>query len=119
MGKGNLFVHDWGKNVFAFGLRPETNMLRIALRREAFDGLKDGSPEEIRQARIDRLHTAPEATLFDIRWVEGPLPEKAVMMPSIPCNQCGEGVMEARARLVDGQALCPECYATVDRDDRG
>jgi formylmethanofuran dehydrogenase subunit E len=113
MGKGNLFVYDHGKNVFSFGRRPEARMIRIALRLDAFQGLEACAPEEMRQARIERLHNGPEAELFDIRWVEGALPARAVVMKSIPCSHCGEGVMEARARLVDGEALCPECFETL------
>jgi formylmethanofuran dehydrogenase subunit E len=31
----------------------------------------------------------------------------------VRCAQCGEGVMEARVHLRDGQPVCPECYGEV------
>ena len=48
--------------------------------------------------------------LLDVRWVAGPLPEPARLFQSVRCAECGEGVMEARARLRDGQPVCPQCY---------
>jgi formylmethanofuran dehydrogenase subunit E len=68
-------------------------------------------PDEERRARsLQRLQTLPDEELFDIRWVDAPLPGPAQIFRSVRCHQCGEAVMEARAHLREGQAVCPECY---------
>jgi len=110
LGKGNLIVRDWGKQVFIFGRRSDGRMIRVAMRYGALDGLDGENPEESRLAKIERLKNGPEEELFDWRWVEASLPPRARIFKSVRCAQCGEGVMEARAHLRDGQTLCPECY---------
>jgi len=110
IGKGNLILRDWGKQVFSLGRRSDEQMVRVALRYGVMDDLPTDDREERRRLMIERLHTAPEATLFDVRWVDAPLPEKARIFRSVKCGVCGEGVMEARAHLRDGEPVCPECY---------
>jgi len=115
LGKGNLILRDWGKQVFSFGRRSDGKMVRVAMRYGALDGVEGSTPEETRRLRIERLQTGPEPELFDVRWVDAPLPSKARILKSVRCNQCGEGVIEARAHLRDGQPVCPECYGEVYR----
>ena len=88
-------------------------MVRVSLRYGALDAVGGDPPEEARRARIERLHSGPEAEIFDVRWVEAPLPSMARLFKSVRCSQCGEGVMKARAHLRDGQLVCPECYGEV------
>ena len=57
-----------------------------------------------------RMETMSDEELFDVRWVDAPLPGPARLFKTVRCSRCGEGVMEARAHLQDGQPLCPECY---------
>jgi formylmethanofuran dehydrogenase subunit E len=110
VGKGNLILRDWGKQVFTFGRRSDGKLLRVALRNDATAPDPVKSPEERRQAALERLQMAADDELYDIRWVDAPLPEKARIFKSVPCSQCGESVMEARAHLRDGQPVCQECY---------
>lgn len=110
MGKGNLILRDWGKQVFTIGRRGDTKMLRIALRHGLVPVVEGQTPEQRRQAMLDRLTHDSDEELYDIRWVDTPFPEKARIFHTVRCAQCGEGVMEARAHLSDGQAICPECY---------
>ena len=110
LGKGNLIFRDWGKQVYTFGRRQDGKGIRIALRSDAWPHRSDLSPEERRAAAFDRLNSASDEELFDIRRIEAPLPEKARAFKSVRCSQCGEAVMEPRARLRDGQPVCPECY---------
>lgn len=112
LGKGNLILRDWGKQVFTFGRRGDERMLRIARRygvpgHEGEEGL---SPEERKRRTLQRMEQLADEELFDVRWVEAQWPEPAQVFRSIRCAQCGEGVMEPRARLRDGQPLCPACY---------
>jgi len=115
MGKGNLILRDWGKQVFTFGRRSDGRMVRVALRygvlnREEDKALPDA---ERRQRARDRMQEMSDEELYDVRWVDAPLPEMARIFKSVQCSQCGEGVMEPRAHLRDGQPVCPECYGEV------
>ncbi len=113
LGKGNLILRDWGKQVFTFGRRNDGKMLRIALCYRLVPETPDQTPEQRRQAMFERLQNGTDDELYDIRWVESPLPDKARIFKSVRCAQCGEGVMEARMHLRDGQPVCPECYGEV------
>ena len=115
LGKGNLILRDWGKQVFTFGRRSDGRMMRVALRygvtsREEDKDLPD---VERRQRTRDRMQTMSDEELYDVRWVDTPLPGPARLFKTVRCSQCGEGVMEARAHLRDGQPVCPECYGEV------
>lgn len=112
MGKGNLILRDWGKQVFSFGRRSDGRMVRVALRYRALSGPGDEklSDAERRAATLDRMQQRSDEELFDVRWVEEPLPERARIFGTVQCSQCGEGVMEARAHLRDGKPVCPQCY---------
>jgi formylmethanofuran dehydrogenase subunit E len=109
-GKGNLILRDWGKQVFSFGRRSDGKLLRVALRYGATAAAPEQPSEARRQYALERLQTAADDELYDVRWVDAPLPEPARIFKTVPCSRCGEGVMEARVRLRDGQPVCPECY---------
>lgn len=115
LGKGNLLFRDWGKHVFTFGRRADGRQVRVALRYGATAREEDGDlPDDERRRRVrDRLETMGDDELFDVRWVEAPLPGPARIFGTVQCSRCAEGVMEARARLHEGQPVCPECYGEV------
>lgn len=120
LGKGNLILRDWGKQVFTFGRRSgdhsaPTRLLRIARRYTPREEKPGQSREEQRRASIAHWQSASDEELFDIRWIQAPLPKRARIFDSVRCSQCGEGVMEARAHLRDGQLVCSECYGEVYR----
>jgi formylmethanofuran dehydrogenase subunit E len=111
IGKGNLILRDWGKQVFTFGRRSDGRMVRVALRyHEPTPEEMALPPAERRQRSLERMKNAPDEELYDVRWVEAPLPGPARLFSTVRCSVCGEGVMEARAFLRDGQPVCPECY---------
>jgi formylmethanofuran dehydrogenase subunit E len=115
MGKGNLILRDWGKQVFTFGRRSDDRMVRVALRfgvthRDAEDALP---ADEQRLRARERMQTMSDNELFDVRWVDTPLPSRARLFHTVRCSRCGEGVMEARAHLHEGEPVCPECYGEV------
>jgi formylmethanofuran dehydrogenase subunit E len=118
LGKGNLILRDWGKQVYTVGRRSDGRMLRLSLRarsgaaRGGSPAQRDGGEPEALSAeeRLARLLSAPAAEIFDMRWVEQRLPTPAGLFHSVRCAQCGENVMEPRAHLRDGQPVCPECY---------
>lgn len=115
MGKGNLILRDWGKQVFTFGRRSDGRMVRVALRYGVLnrEGDQALSETERRQHAREYLQEMSDHALYDVRWVDAPLPERARIFKSVQCSQCGEGVMEARAYLRDGQPIYPECYGEV------
>jgi formylmethanofuran dehydrogenase subunit E len=110
LGQGNLIFRDWGKQVFTFGRRQDSKAIRVALRYDAWPHRPDLSTEERRAVALDRLHSSSDEELIDIRPIAISLPEKARIFKTARCADCGEGVMEPRARLRDGQPVCPECY---------
>ena len=115
IGKGNLILRDWGKQVFTFGRRSDGRMVRVALRYGALNRDDDqGLDADERRARMrQRMETMQDEEVCDVRWVDAPLPGPAKIFGSVQCAQCGEAVMEARARLCDGKPVCPDCYGEV------
>jgi formylmethanofuran dehydrogenase subunit E len=115
LGKGNLILRDWGKQVFIFGHRHATRgkLLRVALRYGVIPAMPEKTPEERRQAAIELLKTAPENRLYAIRWIDSLLPAPARILRTRLCSRCGEGVMESRVRLWDDELVCPECYEEI------
>ena len=53
---------------------------------------------------------APIDDMFTIREIETPVPEKARIMKSEPCDGCGEPTMSSKLRDLDGEKLCGECF---------
>ncbi|MHB0914677.1 MAG: FmdE family protein [Thermoleophilia bacterium] len=114
-GKGNFFFRDWGKQVFTFARRDSSEAVRVTLRAGAMSPPADASVAEAdaRQQKIDHILTAPVAALFDIRPAAIELPAKAEIHRSIPCDACGEPVMETRLVAADdGQRICLGCAAS-------
>lgn len=109
LGKGNLYLKDYGKHVYILGRRGETRGVRVALRFGVLDGA--GSWEE----RMEKILHAPEEELFAVKEIELPPLPAAQIYKTVQCAQCGEGVAEAKVRVADGQLLCRECYPEEKR----
>lgn len=130
-GKGNLIHKDYGKQVFYFINRKTGKTIRIALKADL--PKSSSSPEHaelIRKAREDiatveeitqlkELHRkkachileAPIDSLFNMREVEMRLPEKAIVVQSLPCEKCGEPTMSTKLDNVAGKKICRECLS--------
>lgn len=127
-GKGNLVFLDYGKQVFTFIRRSDGKALRVALRVDAREPenptpeetkiLEDyensDSPSEELQRAARRISVKnylekPDEKLFNIEWVEVPLPEIARIYDSVVCESCGEKTMETRIVDCDGRKLCIPC----------
>ena len=126
-GKGNLIFKDFGKQVYTFIRRPQSEAVRIAVKWEAppedpeteamwtrySDG--DRSAEVIavvqdRKARkMNAILAADDAELFEIKKIQVELPEPARIYKSITCAGCGENVMEPRTIMVGDKLLCISC----------
>ena len=108
-GKGNLFYLPFGKQVFTFVRRPSGEAVRVSLRKEAEEGLPKKGPRRKRQFTA-RLLSAPDGDLFKVKRLTIPPPPPAQVFPSIPCQSCGEAVMETAARSAHGRLLCQPCF---------
>ncbi len=133
-GKGNLIYRDHGKVVFTFIRRADGKAIRVSLRggvldafspehRELFAIVRAGTASEGERVRFQQLHVdraraildaAPE-DLFDVTEVEPDIPAPARIHQSLVCEECGEAMMETRARFFRGQTLCIPCFERKDR----
>jgi len=126
-GKGNLIFKDYGKQVYTFFKRSNSEAVRIAVKWEPppedsetaamwkrySEG--DRSPEVTaavhdRKARkIQAVLAADDAELFEVKRVQAEMPAPAQIYQSLTCDKCGDKVMEPRTRGVDGKVLCMPC----------
>jgi formylmethanofuran dehydrogenase subunit E len=134
-GKGNLLHRDYGKNVFTFVRRSDGKAIRISVRPdfgaksdpkelEIFERKRADQPvsdedrrrfQQSREARIQAILEAPLEDLFQVRQVEIEMPDKAHILNSIRCSECGEPTMSTRVRTFRGQPYCIPCFETRDR----
>ncbi len=133
-GKGNLVFRDTGKSVFTFFRRGGTDRevpgLRIAVDfhneespadREVWARFRNGDTDpdvarrvrELKSAKIKKILEVPEEDLLRITPVDGPPPARARIYTSVRCVECGEKVMEPRARLREGSVLCGPCFEKI------
>lgn len=133
LGKGNLIYRDYGKHAFTLIRRDSGQGVRVAMRPGASapdpeqaklrERISAGVADEDDRSRyyaahigrtIDIVHMAAErfATVSD---VEIALPTKARIFESFVCSVCGEGVMEPRGRLRDGEPCCIPCSTHYGR----
>lgn len=115
-GKGNLVFRDHGKQVFTFASRARPGKaVRVSLRAGAVPppGAEGMDPAERRRLALERLLAAPAEELFDIREIDFELPREAEILPSLPCEECGEPTMRTRLVEKDGRLLCIPCSQGV------
>lgn len=127
-GKGNFIFRDYGKQVFTFVRRSDGKALRVSLRADGRDPdnltpeekrilddyrAAEEPSEELRQAArgisARALLENSDEKLFDIEWVDVPVPEKARIHKSIDCESCGESTMETRIVECEGRKYCIPC----------
>lgn len=66
------------------------------------------------QKASEILQQSPE-DLFNITNVEMDMPETAEILPSKPCEKCGEPVMVSKLKTADGLKVCAECRDLAGR----
>lgn len=131
LGKGNLILQDYGKQVYTFLKRPSGDGVRIAVKwispaepapmQEMWKRFSSGerSPDVMRAIKASKgekmqhILKADLADLFDIQRITTTLPEKAMVYPSLTCSQCGEKVMEPKATLQEEKILCGPCAEKI------
>lgn len=134
IGKGNLILRDYGKQVYTFIRRNKSDAIRIVphpredskesrMMQEMVTRVFAGSatPEEIERVACNRaekiayLLTAPLGDIFSYRHVTADIPEKARLFRSVACARCNEMVSESRARVEDGKIVCIPCFSEYSR----
>ncbi|MEA1984754.1 MAG: FmdE family protein [Euryarchaeota archaeon] len=133
-GKGNLIFRDHGKHVYTFFRRGDNRAIRISSRPRERSGTSESEKDELfekvrsssanedemerfRERHHERVRTVletPADQLFVVEHVQIAPPPKAMVYQSIPCTECGEEVMETRARLKHGQIVCLPCFEGHD-----
>jgi len=106
-GKGNLVFRDYGKQAYTFFHRASGKAVRVT----PLPG--DRPPGETREARIQRLISAPAGEIAEAVEVDVPAPDHAQIRNSVDCAFCGERVMETRARVREGKTACIPCAETT------
>ncbi|HEX3033394.1 MAG TPA: FmdE family protein [Bacillota bacterium] len=127
VGKGNLFLRDFGKPVYTLGSRTTGRAVRVAVdRRSAPDdpamndlraklGRGGGTRDErelLRQkmlALAEQILVTPAIKYCKVEFIQLDFPERARIMKSVTCEQCGETVMETKTRIKDGHKVCLPC----------
>jgi formylmethanofuran dehydrogenase subunit E len=128
-GKGNLVHLDHGKNAYTFHRRSDGRAIRIVARPDAWrrdpahqalrakvqsgqatDAERDDFQRRHRQLAMDVLELDPY-DLYDVTELDQDPPPRARIHTSITCDDCGEGTMETRIRLLRGTQLCPACFS--------
>lgn len=135
LGKGNLLYRDYGKQVYTFGSRNKNKALRIAVKDQAWRGQEDPEFNQLRarifggnaseedqkkfrehqERRTRTILEMPVDELLKIEIVDLKLPPKARIFASAVCAECGENVMEARARVKNGKIVCIPCAGEYTR----
>ena len=106
-GKGNLIFRLRGKQAYSFFNRKNGRHVRLVLK-----DIKFSSPEE----KKDFMFKSDGSDIFDLKEPPFDLPETASIFKSCKCSQCGEVTAEPWLRLMDGKALCLDCYKEYGRE---
>jgi len=133
LGKGNLIFRDHGKQVYTLACRNSGRAVRIAvrgparrsapefgeLRKKVFGGIATEEEQrfyqKLQHERIQQILELPEEDFCEVRHVNLAPPPKARIFNSHPCAECGEPVMEPRARVKDGKIVCIPCAESYSR----
>ena len=128
MGKGNLILKDFGKNVFTILSRSDKRAFRFSRRRgytydgahpeefaeleAAFSAGRETVAQRKRQKLLKSMDllSKPFDAVFDTTAVKIPEPAYAPLAPSEACAQCGEMTMATKLVDVgDERRLCVPC----------
>jgi formylmethanofuran dehydrogenase subunit E len=126
-GMGRLQKHRAVDEDYTFFERSAGKGVRVSLRpgvieqteeqRILMDKIRKGIARREGKSRFEELHfqktceilEKPEEELFSIREIDGVLPPKAKVEPSVICDQCGEPTMASRVVDQDGRKVCRDC----------
>lgn len=127
MGKGNLIIKDYGKNVFTVFNRSDKRAFRMSRKASyRYEGKHQKEYEALEAAytagratdeqrwrqkwlKSFDLLAKPLDAVFDVREVECPEPLYAPLAPSEACARCGEMTMETKMIEKNGKIFCAPC----------
>lgn len=131
-GKGNFIYKDYGKMAFTFFSRTTGKGVRVAPKnlplkihddrqKTLFDKVRNSTAtdEEARElrklteARANAILDTPLDDLFTLNPAMVPVPEKARIARSEPCNRCGEPVMATKLENLNGEHVCRGCIESL------
>ncbi|MDD4126952.1 MAG: FmdE family protein [Methanomicrobium sp.] len=135
IGKGNLIFEDYGKQVYTFIKRDNSDAVRLVqkdktsmgdfdkktgeLSEKVFSGTAgDDEKKEFFERRnivIKKILEMPGEDLYSLKHVKPKIPQKARLFQSHKCAKCGEMVAESRARVENGQIICIPCSEEYSR----
>ena len=121
LGRRTLKFRDWGRFAATFCSIEAGSGVRIA-QQDGIYRLTMGKLEELGTTHHDREKAAP--VFFEVpleqhfswavteqEWDENDLPGKP--KTRIPCEKCGETVMDGRERIKDGKNYCQPCLMNL------
>jgi formylmethanofuran dehydrogenase subunit E len=127
LGKGNLILKDYGKNVFTVISRSDKKAFRLSRKktykyegkhREEFESLEAAYASgraTVEQRRRQKwlksldLIAKPLDAVFEAKEVQCPEPPYAPLAPSKACARCGEMTMATKMIEKNGQLFCNPC----------
>lgn len=133
LGKGNLIYKDYGKQAYTFIRRKDSKAIRVVLldppdeNRDAIRDLREkvnagkasAAEKELLKTKNEEMiadyRSMPLEEICKIQEVDTEIPERARLFSSVTCSSCGEKVMEPRARLQEGKAVCIPCFQKYTR----
>jgi formylmethanofuran dehydrogenase subunit E len=126
LGNRNLVQVDHGKNVYTFFRRGDGRAIRVSgrgswdepyreLRSRANAGLASDEERSLLTKRkaevVEAILDADPEALYSVAKVFQPLPTRPLTDQWLPCDACGELVMETRGRRLLGRNYCQPCFA--------
>ena len=114
LGKRALKFRDFGKMAATFCDLQENRAVRVVARESAKQAAREMYPElpTRNQQQMSAYREMADARMFDVQWVQvsiGPEDLPGGKMPTVICEECGEGVNFARHLIRDGRTLCRGC----------
>ncbi|NWG03040.1 MAG: formylmethanofuran dehydrogenase [Syntrophaceae bacterium] len=137
LGKGNLILESYGKHAFSLGDRKRGKMFRACLRPEAilsdpehlalYEKIRKGeseaeemkSLEQLRERRLEAILRADPDALFMVKEIIAGIPQKARIVESVVCNQCGELTMVDLLQEIGDQKVCIPCAKKILNGKKG
>lgn len=127
LGKGNLILKDYGKNVFTVIRRSNKRAIRLS-RKETYkyDGTHQEEFKNLEaayasgRATVEQrwrqkwlksldLMAKPLDAVFEAKEIQCPIPPYAPLAPSKACAKCGEMTMATKMMEKNGKILCFPC----------
>ncbi|MDD5640067.1 MAG: FmdE family protein [Syntrophales bacterium] len=132
LGNNGLVVQDLGKTAVTVARRLDGAAVRLAVRADFREQMlarypaaaplfekvvlrQEAAPEErhrfqhLWEAIARRELAVPLEEQFVVQHLTIKPPDTRPNMATVVCSRCGEGVLAAKAKLKDGQNLCPGC----------